>query len=62
MKDKFNLGIEVSENVSKSAIPGEIKRYGVIKKKQIKLKSSVKNKFYRYRPGVNRFMMGDLDV
>lgn len=62
MKDKLNLGIEISDAVSKTAIPQEIKRYDVIEKKKIKVKPSDKNIFYRYRPGVNSFMTRDLDV
>jgi len=62
MKDKFNLGIEISDNVSKTAVPSKIKRYGDIPKKKVKVKDIGKNKFYRYRPGVNSFMIGDLDV
>ena len=62
MKDKFNLGIEVSESVSKTSVPDKIKRYDVVQKKQIKIPESSKNELYRYRPGVNSFMTGDLDV
>ena len=62
MKDKLNLGIEISDSVSKTAIPREIKRYDVVEKKKIKVKEPSKNVFYRYRPGVNSFMTRDLDV
>ncbi len=62
MKEKFNLGIEISEKVSKTAVPHKIKRYDVIPKKQVKTTEIAKNKVYRYRPGVNVFMDGDLDV
>ena len=63
MKNNFNLGIEISEDVSKTAIPNEIKRYDVvIPKKKIKVKENKANIFYRYRPGVNGFMTRDLDV
>ena len=62
MKDKFNLGIEISDRVLKTAIPQEIKRYDVVEKKKIKKKVSNKSIFYRYRPGVNSFMTRDLDV
>jgi len=61
MKDKFNLGIEISDNVSKTAVPRKIKRYDVVIKKQ-NVKKESSNKLYRYRPGVNSFMTGDLDV
>ena len=61
MKDKFNLGIEISDSVPKTAVPKKIKRYDVVIKKQhIKKESS--SKLYRYRPGINGFMPGDLDV
>ena len=62
MEYNFNLGIEISEDVSKTMAPKEIKRYGVVEKKSIKVGNKIKNKFYRYRPGVNSFMTGDLDV
>jgi len=62
MKDKFNLGIEISESVSKTSVPQEIKRYDVVEKKKIKVKEPEKNIFYRYRPGINSFMTKDLDV
>ena len=62
MENKFNLGIEISENVSKTAIPHEIKRYDVIPRKKIKVKENKTNTLYRYRPGVNSFMTRDLDV
>ena len=62
MENKFNLGIEISESVSKTAIPNEIKRYDIIPKKKIKVKENKTNILYRYRPGVNGFMTRDLDV
>jgi len=62
MKDKFKLGIEISDNVSRTAMPNKIRRYGVTEKKKIKVSEVGTNKFYRYRPGVNSFMVGDLDV
>ena len=62
MKNKFNLGIEISESVSKTSVPEQIKRYDVVEKKKIKAKEPEKNVFYRYRPGVNSFMTGDFDV
>ena len=62
MKEKFNLGIEISETVSKTALPRKIKRYDVIPKKKLEVKNTSKYKLYRYRPGVNSFMTGDLDV
>jgi len=62
MKDKFDLGIEISEKVSETAVPEKIKRYDVIPKKRIKIAEENKNKLYRYRPGLNGFMIGDLDV
>jgi len=62
MKDKFNLGIEISENVSKTAVPGEIKRYDTVEKKKVKVKEPNRRTFYRYRPGINSFMTEDLDV
>ena len=62
MEYNFNLGIEISEDVSKTMTPQKIKRYGAVGKKPIKVGNTIKNKFYRYRPGVNAFMTGDLDV
>ena len=61
MKNKFNLGIEISESVSKTSVPEQIKRYDIVEKK-IKVKETEKNIFYRYRPGINSFMTKDLDV
>ena len=62
MKEKFNLGIEISETVSKTSSPRKIKRYDVIKKHQKEVEKVSKSTVYRYRPGVNSFMTGDLDV
>ena len=62
MKNKFELGIEISENVSKTAVPKRIKRYDIVPKKVMKIKEPEKSVFYRYRPGVNSFMRGDFDV
>jgi len=62
MRDKFNLGIEISEGVSKTALPSKIKRYDVVKKKEVKKSTVSKSKFYRYRPGLNTSIIGDLDA
>lgn len=64
MKDKFNLGIEISDNVSRSAFPHEIKRYDIVENKKVMLKpkEAKKDAFYRYRPGINSFMTRDIDV
>lgn len=62
MKNKFNLGIEISEKVSKTAIPKKIKRYDVVKAKEIEKAQPEQFKFYRYRPGVSSFITKDLDV
>jgi len=61
MEDKFNLGIEISDNVINSSKPNEIKRYDVIENERLEIKET-ETKLYRYRPGVNSFMTGDLDV
>jgi len=61
MEDKFNLGIEISENVISSSKPSEIKRYDVVESEKVEIKEN-ETKLYRYRPGVNSFMTGDLDV
>lgn len=62
MKNKFEFGIEISESVSKTSVPSAIKRYDTVKKENVKVKSCKKNVIYRYRPGVNTLMTGDLDV
>ena len=62
MENKFNLGIEISEKVSKTAVPKKIKRYDVVRAREIKKERPEQFKFYRYRPGVNSFITRDLDV
>lgn len=62
MKNKFELGIEISENVSNTAMPREIKRYDSVPVYTVQDKKCEKKELYRYRPGVNCFMTEDLDV
>ena len=62
MKNKFELGIEISENVSRTGVPHNIKRYDNVPKKVVKEEQPAKSAFYRYRPGVNGFIAGDFDV
>lgn len=62
MKNGFNLGIEISEKVIKTSTPRKIKRYGETFKPVVKQNVSSENKVYRYRPGVNSFIMRDFDV
>ena len=62
MKEKFELGIEVSEEVLKSKVPHKINRYLEEEKKTIEVSDIKSEKSYRYRPGVNFSMIGDLDA
>lgn len=62
MKNKFELGIEISENVSNTAVPREIRRYDNVPAEVSETKKCEKKELYRYRPGVNCFMTEDLDV
>lgn len=67
MKNNIELGIEISEGVLNTNIPRKINRYYDIEKsapKIVKVSKIVPKKSltYRYRPGVNNFMIGDLDV
>ena len=61
-KNKFELGIEISENVYKTAMPKKIKRYDNIPKRVVKTKNLPNNMFYRYNPGVSSFIKKDIDV
>ncbi len=62
MKNKFEFGIEISENVSRTEVPHKIKRYDNVPKKVVKEGRTVKSDFYRYRPGANGFIAEDFDV
>ena len=63
MTDKLNLGIEISQGVLNSKMHNKIERYVSVEKETIKEEmSDNSNKLYRYRPGVNFNMIGDLDV
>ena len=63
MKNNFNLGIEISDNVLNTSNPRKIRRYSDINRRVIKTPVSKNNNInYRYRPGVNSSMIGDLDV
>ena len=63
MKEKFNLGIEISEKVLRTGTPHKIKRYNTVAgNRKIIQTEAAKSKIYRYRPGVNSSMIGDLDV
>ena len=62
MKNNFNLGIEISDTVMSTSNPQKIKRYSDINRRTVKTPVSKNNGNYRYRPGVNSSMIGDLDV
>lgn len=62
MKNKFDLGIEISEKVSMTAVPREIKRYDNVPKKNVKVKQVEKNLVYRYRPGMGSFIKEDFNA
>lgn len=62
MKNKFDSGIEISKGVLDSSAPSKIKRYSNLENKTVKKSVSCKNIIYRYRPGVNSNIVGDLDV
>lgn len=62
MKNKFDSGIEISNSVLNSSTPAKIKRYSNLQNKIVKKAVSSENIVYRYRPGVNSNIIGDLDV
>ena len=63
MKNNFNLGIEISDTVISTGSPQKIKRYSDINRRTVKTPVLKNNNInYRYRPGVNSSMIGDLDV
>lgn len=63
MKNKFDSGIEISSGVLKSSVPiAKIKRYSNLKNKTVKKSVSCENVIFRYRPGINSSITGDLDV
>ena len=63
MKNNFNLAIEISDTVINTSNPRKIKRYSSIDRRTIKSPVSKNSNInYRYRPGVNSSMIGDLDV